>query len=453
MKGKQILVSLLILAVLGIYYWFFEIKKKSGDEKAKASQELLLPELSGAQAVEISLEGEDGRITLKKNGTQWEMTEPLKAPADSPVCGALIARLSAEKYGRKLDNVNLEDFGLLQPGLKIIITGSDSKKHGIYFGPPNPSGETVYAALPGDTNTAYTVSAVLKTECSKKVFDWRDKQVLNLEGLEVDSIEVKLKDKKYKLTKTAGEWKAVSHTSAAVRADRVEAMLTRIKNSAAKSMEEASPANLIRRSLAAPAEYVSFSSGKVEHRLSFGRSDEKNSTRFARGTYLPDILEIPEGVYTAISGLDNLLEKRAIVFAREEAVKMKIKYAGREIMAVKKSEKNKAEKWEVKEAKGFTAEEKKMISPASVIYYVSNFEFKDKKALKHGVNEETAYGIKPGEGLEIYGEKDAVIAVLLIGKQVEGKEEFYVKAPLTGFIYTAEKNFIQGLNLPGLEVK
>jgi hypothetical protein len=271
--------------------------------------------------------------------------------------------------------------------------------------------------------------------------------------MNIDRIEVSLKDKKYSLIKTGNIWTIKSAGGAAARADRVNSLIDQFIGAQATSMMDPSPSNLSKYGLMLPKEYIAFYSGKAEQALSFGKKDDKTHTRFTSGTYHSDIMESPESSYTGIYAMDYLLEKRVAVFDQAKAVKLSLKYQGREVLAVKKIVKNKPEAWDIKEAKGFKEDEKKRISPASVIYYVSNLEYKEKPAPKAGENEEAVYGIKAGQSIDIYGEKDAVLASLQLGSQVKGREEFYIKIPATGSIYTVDKNFIQGLNIPGLEVK
>ncbi len=453
MKGKQILASLLVLALLGAYYYFIEVKKKGEDDKAKVSGEKLVPALSAGTAVSMEIQSAAGDILLKKTGSDWSMEKPMQVPADNSACESALSQLASGKYTRKLENINPADFGLAEPLLKVSVTGDDNKKHGINFGQVNPTGEGVYAALSGDTVNAYMAQASLKNIFDKKVFDWRDKKILNIRSMDIDRIEVALKDKKYTLVKTGGAWTVRSAGNAPARADRVKSLIDQFIAAEARNMLEPSPSNLSKYGLTAPKEFIAFYSGKEEQALSFGKKDEKTNTCFTSGTYHSDIMEVPEGSYKGIFAQDYLLEKRVAVFDQAKAVKLSLKYQGREVLAFRKTVKNKPEAWDIKEAKGFKDDEKKRISPASVIYYVSGLEYKDAITPKTGVNEEALYGIKAAQGIDIYGEKDVVLVSLLIGKQVEGKQEFYIKVPLTGSIYTVEKNFIQGLNIPGLEVK
>jgi hypothetical protein len=453
MKGKQILASFIVLALLGAYFYFIEVRKKGEDDKTKATGEMLIPGLSGTQAVEMEIDGGNGNIVLKKNTAGWSMEKPIQVPADSSACDNAVAQLAGGKYSRKLENINPGDFGLLKPLLKVSITGADNKKYGIDFGAANLTGSDAYAALSGDTLSAYTVQVSLKTQFEKKVFDWRDKKVLNLQDMDIDRIEVAVKDKKYTLARTGEDWKVATDGNAAARADRVKSLIDQLKNVSAISMIDPSQENLLKNGLVSPPEHIAFRSGKKEAALYFGKKGGKDMKRFARSTYHKDIIEIPEGTYTGISAVDFFLEKRVTAFEQARAVKLKIRYTGREILALKKSVKNTEGTWEVKETKGFKDDEKKKISPASIVYYVSALEYREKIASKPGASEETLYGIKAGQGIEIYGDNDLNLVSFLIGKQVEGKEEFYIKIPSTGAIYTVDKSAIRGLGLPGFEVK
>lgn len=451
MKKRQILVSLMVLIILGAYYYFVEVKKKSADEKMKAAEGLLLPGFAGVKAVGLEIKGTNGNISLKKYKEQWNIDSPIQAQADNVVCDSAIARLASEKYGRKLDNIKADDFGLNPPMVKVTITGADNKQYGILFGPANPSGDNVYASLPGETGTAYTVEAPLKNEFDRKVFYWRDKKILNFQGMDIDRIQSAIKDKKFTIIRTNGVWAMTSHENNTVSADKIMSMIDRIKNTFAISMIEPKAADLKKYGLAYPGEFISFYAGNQEAKLYFGREDEKNNSRFVKGTFHKDIMEIPDKVYKDINTSEDLIDSRVVIFDQAKALKLKVKYAGREILAIRKV-KDKGI-WELAEVKGFKDDEKKRISPSSIVYYTSMLEYKDKIALKNTVDEDIRFGFENGVIIGIYGADGAEIVSINIGKQVQGREEFYLKIPAQGAVYTVEKNFIQGLNLPGLEVK
>jgi hypothetical protein len=453
MKLKQILISLIALAFLGGYYYIAEVKKTPAADAIKDDSGILLPNLSGVQAVGMEIDSINGKILLKKTAGQWNMLIPMQVPADNSVCDASIAHLANEKYSRKLDNVNIADFGLVNPELRAVITGSDNKKYTVLLGSYSPTGESVYAGLPGDTTAAYTVQGALKTDFEKKAFEWRDRRLFNFRDFYPDKIEVNLKDKKYALERSGSDWKVLSGGAGKLRADKVNSLIDSFKNTIAISMIDPTAANLSKQGLAAPSESVVFYAGNKTEKAYFGNINAKNRTRYIRGTYHDDILEINDGLYSGFPSFDSLLEKRLSPFDPEKVIKVKMQYAGNELLALKKTQKNRETKWENKETKGFKEEDKKKVSPASIAYFMSALEYKEKTALKPGVNVETLYGIKAGQGIEVFGENDALILSIVIGKIDEAKKGYYIQFPSDRYIYTIDKMLIQGLNFPGLEVK
>jgi|GEM_PF-3589157 hypothetical protein len=456
MKGKQLLVSFLALCLLGAYYFFFEVKKKDEDEKAKKQKETIFPGLDREKISQVRLFGSNGEIVLKKENGSWFMDRPLRAPADAAFIGELTGKLSTDTYRDKLENAAFPEYGLVTPSAGVALTTDpDGKKYEMDFGIPTTTGENVYGSIQGNTSTVFIVSGILKAEADKKIFDWRDKRVMgNVDTPAVTGVIFGLKDKKYRLVKDAGGWSVVSGGAAEkARGDRIAGLIDNLRTAQAKSIEDATAANLSARKLASPAEYITFMEGTAEKKFYFGAYDKKNNTVFCRGDYQDGIFELPDFFIKNIQKADAFVDKRIAAVEEKDILGLNVKYAGRQFTAAKTVKKDAPPEWNINSMSNISGKEKSLISPTSVSYALVNLEYAQKLDAKNPAVAGQDYGFTGGCEITAYGEKNTRLFTIVTGKKLADKDEIYVKNMDTGGLFTTGSKFMTSINLPGLEVK
>jgi hypothetical protein len=453
MKGKQILIAFIALCLIGAYYFFFEVKKKQDDKKSEKQKEALFAGLDKDKVSGISLFGAGGKIELKNEKGSWFIDKPLRAPADKNFIDEFTGKFSSGDYKDKLDNASFSEYGLVTPAAGVLLTDAAGKKYEANFGIPTTTGENVYCSIAGNTTTVYIVTGILKAEADKKIFDWRDKRVMgNIDTPAVTEVSVHLKDKKFRIVKGAGGWSVAEPFAARARADRIGGLIDTLRTAQAKSIEDATAANLSARGLGTPSEYILFREGKTEKKFYFGAYDRKKTTVFCRGDYQDGIFELPDFFVKNMQKPEDLMDKRIAPVEEKAILGLDVKYASRQLSAVKVFKKNAAPSWEIKSASNIPGKEKSSISPSSISYGLVNLEFAQKIDEKNGAAAQD-YGFASGCEITAYGEQNKRLFTVVTGRKLADKDEIYVKNIDTGAVFTTASRFITNINLPGLEVK
>src|SRR5512141_2545679 len=116
MRGvRSLLVMLVVLGALGAYIYFVESKKPQGAEAN------LGPKIFSVKADaigEITVKAGNGdRTTLKKTGGQWQIVQPITAPADEAEVSGVVTNIATIDNMRTVDENpgDLAQFGLADP--------------------------------------------------------------------------------------------------------------------------------------------------------------------------------------------------------------------------------------------------------------------------------------------------------------------------------------------------
>ncbi len=160
MNVRNTLVLVVLLALLGAYVYFFEIKGEGGKEATPTPSTVQVLDLEEDQVTGLTVTGPEGTTRLRREvGGEWQMQEPAQEPADDLRVSALsdsLARLSAT---RALTDVgDLEPFGLAAPSWTVEITLASGETHRLQIGDQNPAGGSYYIKKEGDP-TVYLVYA------------------------------------------------------------------------------------------------------------------------------------------------------------------------------------------------------------------------------------------------------------------------------------------------------
>src|SRR5579864_9592241 len=94
MNFKTTILLLVLLAGVGIY---FGVEHWTGGNKSTLAEtnSAKLVDLNSADITKVSITQPDGkRLVLDKAGTQWRMTEPINAPADSFAVDDLLRQIT-----------------------------------------------------------------------------------------------------------------------------------------------------------------------------------------------------------------------------------------------------------------------------------------------------------------------------------------------------------------------
>lgn len=310
---------------------------------------------------------------------------------------------------------------------------------------------------PENPKVVYLLDHNLRTYCEKTLFDYRDKTPIRVDTSKTAKIEVKLKNKEYTLVRLNDKeepdsWKVIGAVNDIGKIETIRDVYNSLKGAKAKKMEPETPANLKKYGLDNPPEHISFYEGNAKKTIYFGLQDKKDNTVYVKSDTMDQVMEIPIYGYNGIPDIWQLVNKQVVIFMQDKVKRVEIKYRDIEIRAtnVEKGKNNFA--WEIKEAKNVDKTKVNITSVLAGLYWC-NYKTKIEGKLSPD-QEEKLYGIDAkAPFLKMWGEKDAYIGTVLLGKKAENKEEYYIKVLERSLIFSVDTGALKNFNLPDFPEK
>ncbi len=455
MKTKQILIAAVILAALGAYLYFGEIKKKQEEQAAEKAKKVIFAGIEKDDITEIMINNEyENKIVIKKTGNDWKIKEPISLYADNGIVGRLVRAFFINDIERRIKEPDLSAYGLEAPGVKCALVDKTGGKHTAGFGGRSPTKKYVYAVFDNKKDSVALVNSSVKANCNKKIFDLRYKAVIKTKEKLVDRIKVNLgkKGKNYTIEKKGGQWKITSPVNDFAREQRVKTIISRFNSSNAVEIEKGSEGNLEKSGLNSPGGKVVFSGGGGEKTVYIGKYNDDRKAYYMKGPLTGEVFLVPDTVIKNIPELDELKNKQTVIFERGQVSGLEIKYKDKSISAAKKKRGDKQDEWEITKATGLEPSEKEKIKPAALVSAVYYLEYNDIAEEAPEKAADKIYGTEKGlVEITLYGEEGKKTGTIITGKKVPGADEIYLKSTARGKHYIVGADFITKLNLPGLE--
>lgn len=194
MKWRHALVYLVVLGLLGAYYYYFEVVAKRQKDEAERAQKRVFP--VGAEAVEEVFLEEEGKPTVhlvKKEGA-WVLDQPVAAQADQGAVDTLVYSLVELEKSRDVDSTDKEMslYGLEKPS-RVVRFRTQNSWHRLRVGSKNPTGESHYAAK-DDEGAVFLVASGQVQALSKAPDDLRRRDLVTFENESIQNLMVSWAD-------------------------------------------------------------------------------------------------------------------------------------------------------------------------------------------------------------------------------------------------------------------
>lgn len=287
MSWKTTLGLVIVAALLGSYYYWYEVK---GGEQRKAAedaaQRIFQLQKDAIEKLTISRGAET--ITLTKDAAQgWMLTTPVQAKADQRSVDDILDGLVEGKRDKVIAEqaTDLAEFGLTEPSLVVSAHIKEAATPTILqFGARTPT-TTGYYARQGEQSRVLMVPASLQSKFDKNVFSLRDKSLLTLEQAQVRRVEVHLEDGLIAVESEGdGGWKMVAPLTAKTDKIKVNDLMSAINGANVKEFVDDAPQDLAKYGLNPPHWRLTFFSGddRAEKSLLIGAEDAAKSGIYAK---------------------------------------------------------------------------------------------------------------------------------------------------------------------------
>ena len=191
---RSTLAALTVLAALGAYIYWFERGPQSETEGERVF------DVEEDSIVRIELQDrDDPPVVAEKTPEGWRLVTPVAADADATEMDLLTQNLASLGYQRAVaqaSDVDLSDYGLDAPSVRVRFTTRGGATEGLEFGSDTPTTGNQYARRDGGEDIL-VIASYLSLNFQKTAWDLRDKAVFHVADdaearrVEIDIVAVK----------------------------------------------------------------------------------------------------------------------------------------------------------------------------------------------------------------------------------------------------------------------
>jgi hypothetical protein len=328
MRWQTTLALAIILIAVGAFYYVFEIRLGPEREKAEGRKGRVFS-AEPADVTEVVVARPSDTLRLKREGTGWQLLEPVKARADQSAADGLVTTVTQAKSDREIDPApkSPADFGLDKPAATVTLVLKDGKQVGLALGGKNPTGVWVYARETDKPPVMALGESVLR-DAIRPVAEFRDKTVLAFDRKDVTGVEVVTRDETIAVAAADGKWKLTKPSALRADTDTMREFLDKLQAGRVKEFVAEAPPKLDGYGLDRPVR-VSIDTGKDKDRatrtLLFGRVDDQKKGVYAMRGGETSVLLIPEDVWTAVPKTAAAVrDKTVVTFDREKVTRIEL---------------------------------------------------------------------------------------------------------------------------------
>ncbi|HEU0004921.1 MAG TPA: DUF4340 domain-containing protein [Terriglobia bacterium] len=436
MKWKNLAIVLAIFAALFAWVYFYEIKGEKKREEAVEKEKKIF-QFEEKDITQITVKNADGEFVLQKDKDNWKLVQPLATKADKSSADSLASDLAQAKTDRTLDepDPNFKNFGLEPAVVKLTVKLGSGQTHELELGDKDFSSSSVFGRIPGQAKILVLPSS-LHSSATKKLFDFRDKNVLEFQRDQLKAMNILTKGKEYALEKATDDWNVKKPFES--RADNTEV------NSIVGDLEFAkveefvdSPAELKRYGLTSPAVRVDLFLGDNRARKTLLIGNKIDSNYYAKDEARDAVFKIKEDLFKKLDfESTKIRDKKVLRFERANIKQIDIKLADKEFSFFRGSD----DKWKMSKPTGHQG---KFISEYKIFWPLEDLE--GKELIDNANLTDAKYGFaSPSAQIKIE-DKSGKTAEVALGKL--DKEQIFVKTNSGTTVYKVEKKILEDLNL------
>jgi len=444
MNLKKLGVLAFILALLGVYYYFFEIKAGREKEEAKENAKKVIV-FKSEDVKEFRLKSQNKTVLFSKEKDQWRIKEPLVAKAENESVESALAILRKAEIERTVNENpdNLSEYGLDKPSLEISIKGEVSPPlEKILVGNKNPTDYYVYIKKEKSPHVMLTNSG-LKDGLDKELYYYRDKTVLGLKIEDIKRLQIKYQGKEANLElDNKDDWQLTEPIKTKADGGVIRRLLYSLKNSKVKEFVEENPTELKKYGLDSPARMVIFFADKKQpgKSLLIGGRWKKGGV-FAKWGDKKDVFMIPDDSVKGYPETEyHLRDKMVLDFKKEEVVKVALRYPDEEIKEIIVTSESENQ-WKIIKPLEVRADEFEI---SDLLWALLDMEAE--KFVSDGPADLKAYNLnKPIIEVDVWEKGVEVPLTLFISKKTEKTKKLFAKNSVTGTIYQISDDILKDL--------
>jgi hypothetical protein len=227
----------LVATALGGYVAFTELGREDGQLRNRGGAEVRFSPILARDVTAVELLRSNTVVRVERQGEAWAMKLPVAYPGLGSAIDTFLENLAKVTPSRWLSaaelaaggTTNLQQAFGFEGGSVTIKLETSAGPVLLKLGGPTPIGEQLYLQRPG-TEGLFVVANSLLASLPRTADHWRDRSLLNLEGVAFDRFEVRGKTPGFEAQKAAnGRWRLTKPLNARADGARIETVINALK--------------------------------------------------------------------------------------------------------------------------------------------------------------------------------------------------------------------------------
>ncbi len=439
MRFKTTAVLAAILVALGLYVWFYEVRRPAEQERQKEAEQKVFLFSSKEEVGKLALIYPEKKIVCgKKPDGDWRLIYPIETEGDKNAIDRIISNLEGAKAEQVVADsaANLSEFGLLYPNVGVYLDLKEGTTDTLLLGDKSPTGDFVFARKICHPQV-FTLPSWLLSSLEKTIYDLRDKRILAFDKAEVRKLEIAQRRQRIVCTQVGSQWQMEKPLETKADKNEIDRFLSRLKNAKAKEFVDEEPKSLRKYGLHKPRMEVTLWVGEDKARklLRIGNKkdedyyawDESRSPVFLAGADL--MKELQKTPF-------DLRDKTVAEFEVDDINKLELIYPDTTIICIKDS----SGSWQLSQPVEMKAKDWKISGILGDIKGLKAQRFVTEKTRKL-----FKYELDRPQIIARLWKEEAVVEELLVGKKKDGS--VYVKTKQSSTIFVVKDDIVKDLSL------
>lgn len=345
MSFKTTGIMAIILVLLGAYYYFFEVVQHEKKEQQKqAAQKLFDFEKDSVETFRVK--NQYGEFEFQRIQGEWRITQPVYTSAEENMVNSAINNLVGANKEREfsIQPTARSDYGLGDESISVWFTLRNGSVDSLALGDKTPVGSAVFVAK-NDT-IVYTIPQHIKTSLDKKLFDWRNKNLLVFDRNEVQRIVIHRQGEEIELEKISGSDWLFKTVDRLANNSTISTLLSRLQNNRAKAFVDEEGTELRKYGLQNPAYQIDLFLGQDKGKRSLIISRKIDGKYYAKDDSRKPIFEIDSTLVKDVKRpRSDFRDKTLAKFDQNSIEKIVIQYGDTLLTCVKDT----ADQWRLDE--------------------------------------------------------------------------------------------------------
>ena len=436
MKWKNLAMVAGVFAALFAWVYFYEIKGEKKREEAAEKGKKVFP-FEEKDITQITVKNSDGELVLQKEKDGWKLVRPLETKADKSTADSLASDIAMAKTERTIDEPNLDwkNFGLDPPSVKLTMKLGDGKIHELEVGDKDFSSSSVFARIPGQKKVL-VLSSMLHTDATKKLFDFRDKNVVEFQRDQLKAMHILTKGKEYIFEKSSDDWVVKKPFESRGDNTEINSIVSDLEFARAEEFVDSPSSDLKSYGLASPAIRVDLFLGDNRARKTLVIGNKVESRYYAKDESRDVIFKVKEDLQKKLDfEASKIRDKKVVRFERANVKQIDIKLADKDFSFFRGSD----DKWKMSKPEGHKG---KYVSEYKIFWPLEDLE--GKELIDNANLNDPKYGFASPSARIKFIDKNSKITEVTLGKM--DKEQVFVRSGVGTTVYKVDKKILEDLN-------